>query len=104
MTPKLEIRYLLKSKSVTALPTGLPTGQPSTLPTDTPRLPKDDDDDDDTNDLDAGSVAGIVVGVLIAVLGVGYTIFHYRGQHSDKGQSKVRTPEDTKGLTSVVPA
>ena len=90
-----------------ALPTGLPTGQPSTLPTGTPRLPKDDDDDDDTNDLDAGSIAGIVVGVLIAVLGLGYTIIHYRhnrGQHSDKGQAKVRPPEDTKGLASVVPA
>jgi hypothetical protein len=45
-----------------------------------------------------------VVGVLIAVLGGGYTIFHYRGQHSDTGQAKVRPPEDTKGLASVVPA
>jgi hypothetical protein len=91
----------------TAHPTGLPTGQPTAHPTNTPRLPKDDDDDDDTNDLDAGSIAGIVVGVLIAVLGGGYTIFHFRhnrGQLSDKGQAKVRPPEDTKGLASVVPA
>jgi hypothetical protein len=88
----------------TAHPTGLPTGQPTAHPTNTPRLPKDDDDDDDTNDFDAGSVAGIVVGVLIAVLGGGYTIFHYRGQPNDKGQAKVRPPEDTKGLASVVPA
>ena len=90
----------------TAHPTGLPTAQPSAHPTDTSRLPKDDDDDDDTNELDAGAVAGIVVGVLIVILGVGYTIFHYRhnrGQHSDKGQAKVRPPEDTKGLASVVP-
>ena len=46
-----------------------------------------------------------MVGVVIAVLGVGYTIFiyYYRGKGHCNIKAKVSPPEDTKGLSSVVP-
>jgi hypothetical protein len=54
--------------------------------------------------LGAGAIAGMVIGALIVLFGGAYTIHVFYRQPSDKGQSKIRPPEDTKGLAAVVPA
>ena len=64
----------------------------------------DDEDEDEGATMDAGEIAGTVIGALVGVLGGAYAIYHYHGQYSSEKQVKVSPPEDTKGLSAVVPA
>ena len=94
---------ILGSMLPTPDPSYLSSSQPSSQPSYAAPHRSTGSDDHDSATMGAGAIAGLVVGGVLAVVGGAYALYYYMGQGHGNAKTKVSPPEDTKGLSSVVP-